>query len=553
MADEAEGSKALVLKLYGEELGPKLAWAAGYGRGYDWRKVIEPTDATTQCEKSDRAYHPGMDCYMCGRPIPAKETMPKGSVDELWPECEHVLPLTEGRWLLDIYISKRVMSDPWSKTARHLEYDQAHRVCNQAKRVQSYIEDSLDGTFTVSLSAIEAILKDVVKRAQTNLKTKGDTRLTMREIAGMNVSVRAKAIYDRVKQCVDHINQAPFQKAAAPGLVVLMRTAFLIDPDTLVPAAREVHDEWYAGAGVREEAYQRNLLTFLRDTEADYPMLASSETRMAFLTRLIARDESERAFVNSVVPPLENVLRRIFDAKSAAETPVDPSGAHFLSLVTYGLLEALYTQLQTAGDPQSLRLRCEIHQRMSRIATLPGPKDDRGRDTAPLEPQATAVFGALPVLSAADAKACATFAAKDARDKRAQSPEEEEASPRDISDEILQGLDRGLDATLERWVGIEPTLETKAPLMAYARKCIATYLAAFPSNIYEAQLVAARAVAEKGEVQLALIQGGLTSDAYRDALFAESRVFAEGAGRRKRKTYRRKSKRRKTLRKKVRA
>jgi hypothetical protein len=569
MADEAEGSKSLVLQLYGKDLGPKLAYAAGYGRGYDYRKVLEPTDATAQCENTGHGYTPGMLCYMCGTPIPSKDTMQaKKAADELWPECEHILPLTEGRWLLDIYMTNRLQTDPWTVKARQLEYDQAHRVCNQAKRIQSYIVVE-GGRASASRTAVRSILADVVKRAKTNI-TKGDRRPEMAAIAGMNLDARTSEVVARVQGLVDHINTAPFKREGEEGLVVLMQTALFVDPKTLVAPAQAIHDAWYKDAGARQETYTRNLTTFIQETFLAYPTLQAGEL-MPYLQTLLVwsnaplpledpeelRLEMERGFVASVTPPIENILKRIYDAKATAETPVDPSGAQFLSLILYGVYRELLTQLQAAGDARSLRLRCDLHARMTRIATLPGPLDAKLRPTAPLEPRADVVFGPPPPLSDADLKACKANAATALRDTRhflsAAEDEEGEGTIDSLVENILYGLDQGLDVMSAR-IGVP--IGDKTLLLAYAKRCILTYFQVLPAqNPYAAQLIGAQAIAEKRETQLILLRVGLTSDEFRDMLLSESSPYArQHAGRRRRrKTYRKTSKRRKTLRKKVRA
>lgn len=551
MGDDVEGSKKLVLKLYGDELGPKLAYAAGYGRGYNYRKVLEPTDATSQCENTGHPFKAGMLCYMCGIAIPSKDEMKlKKAADELWPECEHILPLTEGRWLLDIYMTNRIQTDPWTTRARQLEYDQAHRVCNQAKGMDSYIETKTDGTVAVSDAKIRGILTAVKQRAKNDV-AKGDKRATMTGIRDMDVNARTEAIKARVQGLVEHINNAPFKTKEGQGLVVLMQTALFVDPKSLVAPAQEVHDAWYKDAGGIQETYNKNLSAFIAQTKAAYPVLASDTERVAYLTKLVARDDDERlehGFVASVVPPIDEILKTIFDKTSKDETQIDPSGAHFLSLVTYGMYAALYTQLVRVNDRRTERLRCELVARMARIAGLPGPIGDTGRPGAPLIPSAVSLFGPVPVPK--DAKACAAFAAADARAERAYLAATDEGTLAETAETIVDGLSRGLDATAGQF-GVNVSGGAKTDLLTYAKKCVLTHLTAFPENTYESQIVGARAIAENPKTSLLLIRNGFTSEQYQAALFKESVVFARGAARR-RTTYRRKSKRRKTLRKRVR-
>jgi hypothetical protein len=538
MGDDVEGSKKLVLKLYGDELGPKLAYAAGYGRGYNYRKVLEPTDATSQCENTGHPFKAGMLCYMCGNAIPAKKSM-SGAGDELWPECEHILPLTEGRWLLDIYMTNRIQTDLWSQKARTLEYDYAHRVCNQAKGMDSYIETKADGTVAVSDAKIKGILTAVKQRAANDV-AKGDKRPMMTGIRDMDVNARTEAIQARVQALVDHINKAPFNTPEGQGLVVLMKAALFVDPESLVPAVKKVHDAWYKEATGRNATYAANLAAFINQTEAAYPVLASNTERVAYLTKLVARDDDERlehGFVASVVPPIDAILKTIFDKTSKDEDQIDPSGAHFLSLVTYGMYAALYTQLVKVNDRRTERLRCELVARMARIAGLP------------ITPSAVSLFGTVPVPK--DARACAVFAGADARAERAYLAAIDEGTLAETAETIVEGLSRGLDATAGQF-GVNVSGGAKTDLLTYAKKCVLTHLTVFPENTYESQIVGARAIAENPKTSLLLIRNGFTSEQYQAALFKESAVFARGAARR-RTTYRRKSKRRKTLRKRVRA
>jgi len=556
MADEAEGSKSLVLQLYGPKLGPKLAFAAGYGRGYNYRKVLEPTDATAQCENTGHPYKAGMLCYMCGLPIPAKADM-AGASDELWPECEHILPLTEGRWLLDIYMTNRIQTDPWTVRARQLEYDQAHRVCNQAKRMDSYIVTGADGTVAVSRSRIRDILTAVTKRAATNVK-KGDRRPTMASISTLNLEARIAALIARVQELVDHINAAPFRTKEGQGLVVLMQTALFVDPKSLVAPAKEVHDAWYKEASGMQETYNRNLLAFIEETKAAYPVLASATERVAYLTRLLTRNTDEgleKGYIASVDPQVDTILKAIFDKTSSDDTQVDRSGAHFLSLVTYGMYLALYSQLAEAGQQATQRLRCELLSRITTSANLSGPLDARGRPTPSPPPSLVDVFGPPPAISAKEAAACKTFASADVRAAAAQRrSDDEERTSEDVVNEIVEKFHDEFLPEAFREINVPLSKSSLESMTRYIRQSMNVYLKQKPDDFYGAQEVAIRAATEPETLTMAFTQGGVTRERLRDILLSK-RIWGRGAGRsrRRRKTYRKTSKRRKTLRKRIRA
>ena len=566
LEDEAS-SKKLVLKLYPGGLGERLAFAAGYGRKYDWRKVLEPTDATAQCNNTGHKLTKTTKCYICGLLIPDKAELTDSS-DELWAECEHILPLTEGRWLLDIYISKRILTEPWYMKARQLEYDQAHRVCNQAKSNLSFI---LSGNpATVSDDAIRTILGEVVERANNNIK-KGDRRPMMRSIAGMNIEERLAEIRKRVQQLVDHINSDRLRKPENAGMSVLLQTALMVDPESLSDPVRMIHDEWYKNAPAQRLQYEQDLTAFAKKFTDQYPQLSSPELIADHLTRLLPRGQNQDilnemvAYIRSVaIKDVIGVVKLIFDAKKdhplkekAGEERIDIDNVHMLNLVMYGILQTIATRTENRAKAAQ-RLTCLIIQRMTQLVEMPGGLDARGHPLPQVKPTVLDVFGPPPKMP----DFCKSVFSEEARDTREllreYEPAYERASPAElaqgekaIEDTIAeQGLPDGIRTLHSRVFGVQPSPEEISRAIGYARRAMRVFLDAFPERYADAQHIAARSYIEHPGVALQFLRYGVKPDDALDILERAMSVYAKGAGRRK--THRRR-RARKTLRKRVRA
>jgi hypothetical protein len=122
----------------------------------------------------------GTDCWICGFPVvnsPQKKKVKKGGVKRsledsdsesdpnatgLEPTCEHVLPVAQARFFLDLYNPANKGLEI-SKVLR-LEYEYAHRYCNEVKHDDVYIlnintED--DPVWGVNETAIRSTLNKI--------------------------------------------------------------------------------------------------------------------------------------------------------------------------------------------------------------------------------------------------------------------------------------------------------------------------------------------------------------------------------------------------------
>jgi hypothetical protein len=518
-----EGSKAEAYKVFEPKLVEEMKQAVGTYRG-----IFEPSTPTTQCEKSGHPFITGMPCYICGFAIPDTKTL-AGASDELYPECEHLFPVTQARWFLDLYMSTRPPTDQWTETAVKLEYDYAHRVCNQAKGMKSFVMDT-EGVPSYSQRNTLSILKHIQDRAKANLaKGYADKTGTMAKIRD-TILTRAPQIKARIETLVAHVKeQTVVTDPALKSMVLLARATLFADPGALAPRLREIHDRWYATKSATTDARKAQLATFASAMYARYPFLSPAN-----LNRTLAEKLAAAGDVTPYIPAglSEALTETLFAAGIDLNKPDD--GPQFVATFLYGAYQALYSALKrdTKTAATTLSLRCTLVDWMSTILVL-----DKKRGN-----QSSSVFGALPSIPDGDVAACTQLKQKVARALRTED-ESDTLHPSPTLEEDVIFVMEGFGPSITAAFGPEYDSRT---LIADATKAVRKHLMYNPGDVDGARAIGIRIMHE----YLPLFDS-------EKAVRAE-RMFLEWAGQsprggRRRKTYRKTSKRRKTLRKRVRA
>jgi hypothetical protein len=306
-----------------------------------------------------------MDCYLCGLPIPAKEAL-RGPEDELYVECEHILPVTEARWFLDLYMTNRLPTDEWTKKALELEYDQSHRVCNQAKSNFSFIRvDTNTGLPGITSVGIKKILKNIQSRAREHVSDyTGELRQRMTDIAN-RIQSREQAIRTRMEGILAHIQSQPAVKEPAnEGMILLTRTALLADPGTLPSSLRQIHDEWYANTEKSRELRDKLFNTFVDETLALYPEIdPDNGLRETIDQTIVPPDVLTRALI-------KGLLQTFFTKYAAQETTPDPTGNFLKTTVLYGIYQkALEVKLSGPRTNADYPTICKLYDVAATYAT----------------------------------------------------------------------------------------------------------------------------------------------------------------------------------------
>lgn len=135
------------------------------------RDIWELSTPTTQCENIIGKTTSTTKCWICNLPL--------GSEEGLTPECEHVLPIAQAVLYLGLFsvsaVKKIFPAEMFvlpgeTSNALKLEYRWAHRVCNQIKNDDSYLDyNQKTGKYVVNGDKI----RDLLKRIKTNTRSYG--------------------------------------------------------------------------------------------------------------------------------------------------------------------------------------------------------------------------------------------------------------------------------------------------------------------------------------------------------------------------------------------
>ena len=245
-------NRHLAIRIFGPDAALAMAQAiagvdkkTGKPNPPDWRGIFETMGAAQQCGRVIGSFKNKSPCYICGHPI----LDIKSISHELRPECEHILPVSQARWYLDLFAPG---GDPASPALK-LEYAYAHRVCNQAKSDDSFIKPVADSMSKIEYDTKSAktILNAVKARASKAL-SKYDQEGIMSEIMRMNVDERVNVIRDETLGKI--ITLANSLSPAAPGLAVLARTATVIDASRLSKQAATAYQPFSDPAYITKRA-----------------------------------------------------------------------------------------------------------------------------------------------------------------------------------------------------------------------------------------------------------------------------------------------------------
>lgn len=482
MADDDSSSKAVVLKVFGADLGERLALAAGHGKRKNYRGVLEPTDAVTQCERAGVPFVANMKCYLCDQPIPAKELL-SGPEDELYPECEHIFSVTEARWYLDIYMARRPPGDPWTLQAVRLEYAQAHRVCNQAKSNYNFFTGDAGGTPVLNMVGIRKILLNIQTRARKNIAkyaTQPELQRIMTDIA-TNVTGQATAIADRVRGIITHIQA---QANAIGGhevyqaMMILSRASLLADPSTLPPALKAIHDEWYANAPAALAKAEALFQDFMAQTYIRYPQLQPTQLYGLLFAGLPPITQDLQIPQSAVMEILSAYFKRV---------PSDESSEKLLLSSVYS---ALYIRILTMllNQPVSEATLDTICALSTRLAVV-----------VENEPKVPTIVGYPPALRKELRDQCEILEKNrgrayrtEARDLNAASMEGVDNPPTadDDATYFLGDLAPQLSTYLQQAYGMEASKATDAASWT-AEEAREAFIAAYPEGIDRAKEAAA--------------------------------------------------------------
>lgn len=127
------------------------------------RSFYETSTTATQCGNTVGKPISGVTpCWICGYNI----IQSSNEEDAFSPECEHIFPISQAIFFIGLYTND-VKNNAQYVEKLKLEYDWAHRVCNQIKNDSHFIEHNIqrpDGRWSISRPKIEEFLRDILAR-----------------------------------------------------------------------------------------------------------------------------------------------------------------------------------------------------------------------------------------------------------------------------------------------------------------------------------------------------------------------------------------------------
>ena len=147
----------MITTMFGSDFVDYLKETHGNIRGF-----YETSTAITQCNNvTGPVVRNRTPCWICGFIIPPTPGPEHGFA----PECEHVFPIAQALFFIGLYTSDAKDNETYKQKLR-LEYDWAHRVCNQIKNDSHFIDHSIsrpDGRWSVNRTKITAFLNKILK------------------------------------------------------------------------------------------------------------------------------------------------------------------------------------------------------------------------------------------------------------------------------------------------------------------------------------------------------------------------------------------------------
>lgn len=202
-------------------------------RGNTAREIYEHHSVDMQCNNtighpSSNSYPPysanGV-CYMCG--IPFNNTR-----DGMKPSCEHILPIVQAVFFLDLY---KVLDRTADINVLRMEYGWAHFCCNQIKSDYSYIRTLLKGrnppTWEFSDRDTKYVIRSILHKVPYPdycVATKAEiTRTITNEPTWINQ--RASSIKTRIDPILAYIGR----DGRTPAMVAVAGLRNLVDTKNL--------------------------------------------------------------------------------------------------------------------------------------------------------------------------------------------------------------------------------------------------------------------------------------------------------------------------------
>lgn len=305
-----------------------------YAHARDW---WEPTDAKTQCRNVIGPWTPDTICYICG--LAVKED------HNATPECEHVLPVFHGNLFLSLYNPKSKNNERELK----LEYDWAHRCCNQTKSDTGFVHYNPDrNQLETAVTSTKSVLSEIYDGKRTDAVFISAAIKKMFPNKEKWVKTRLDIIHAEKLQPIcayanKHLKEAPelYQFAVITQLIHATNT-------NLIQLAQEKAGVGIKGPALREAPTKAQLYNHWNQVLAEKVEAETSAIKHPFLLQSFVRHVFSNQSTDDIlleknelsIPKLQTYIGHLCVSNKIAESKAGEFGAIFVNtfLATTGTL-----------------------------------------------------------------------------------------------------------------------------------------------------------------------------------------------------------------------
>jgi hypothetical protein len=321
------------------------------------RDIWELSSPTTQCENIIGKIEMGKTpCWICSLPITTEEG--------LTPECEHVLPIAQAVVYLGLYSTsaeKQIFPkdmyvlDGAPRQALLLEYKWAHRVCNQIKNDDSYLDLDPSGKYIVRDDKIAGL----IQRIRMNTRSYGS--LIKTRLVDTSTAIRnATRVY---QQICDKLNsyEAPkllelagiISAGYGPRKVGVDRGVIEVSPEEIKAAMeREIVKANIEYSGIVEKTWNRIRALPRLGPNAESVFLRIVEQRRPEYVSLCMRIKPTQANMTLLIAYIRQQLFSEFASVDGAEIGIAPQRRKDATAIFRTILEPLVKSMSVSSTPE---------------------------------------------------------------------------------------------------------------------------------------------------------------------------------------------------------
>lgn len=262
-------SMSKIVKLVFEEL-PLNIFTKEQRQTY--RSIYEFGDIEAQCNntigKFNTVDNAGKrkfpDCYICGVEFYEDKNdgiflnQEKKTKDELRPTCEHILPIIQAAFFLELYRPSIDKTNPVIKHQLDLEYSWAHRCCNYEKSDISFLGTRVQKGKLVSFSFNHRAVTGVLSSIANTSNTRVGLNVIQTQIHSENtwLSGRKDIIQPMIDNIVDYLNSR--------GNIGLL---FILGYDKIISSER-ISQKFINAIGEAKQRIQKTKIKLILDKES---------------------------------------------------------------------------------------------------------------------------------------------------------------------------------------------------------------------------------------------------------------------------------------------